>query len=60
MLVQRPGEERTEYLTRVLYHFMKNTIAGECTVDYDDTTCDGHCLAEDFIDELGLGVDFDD
>lgn len=54
MIVQKKGEPRIEYLTRVLHELMTSTIAGEQTIDYDDTTCDGMCLANDFAAELGL------
>lgn len=54
MITQRDGEPRIEYLTRVLHELMNNTIAGEETVDYDGTTCDGMCLANDFAAELGM------
>lgn len=46
-----------EYLARVLHRLMTETTAGEQTVDYDGTTCDGHCLANDFVAELGLDED---
>ena len=53
MITLRSGETRIEYLARVLFEFMeKNGIAAECTIDYDETTCDGDCLAQDFINEL--------
>ena len=48
MIVQRDGEPRIEYLARVLHELMENSIAGEQTIDYDETTCDGMCLANDF------------
>ena len=55
MITTRENEPRIEYLSRVLYAFMEeNGIAAECTIDYDETNCDGACLAQDFIDELGV------
>lgn len=58
MIKPRENEPRIEYLARVLYAFMnKNGIAAECTIDYDEVTCDGFCLAEDFVNELGVDVD---
>ena len=54
MIEQKDGEPRIEYLARVLYHFMDLTPAGECSIDYDETTCDGICLAKDILIELGL------
>ena len=55
MITQRSGEQRIEYLARVLYAFMqKNDIAAECTIDYDETTCDGYCLATDIVAELNV------
>ena len=57
MIEPRENESRIYYLARVLYAFMnENGIAAECTIDYDDTTCDGYCLAQDFIDELGIDL----
>lgn len=56
MIVQRDNEPRIEYLARVLYSYMDETIAGELTIDYDETRCDGMCLALDIIDELGVDV----
>ena len=54
MITQRDDEERIEYLARVLHELMNNTIAGEETIEYDETTCDGMCLANDIAAELGL------
>jgi hypothetical protein len=54
MIIQNPDEPRIKYLARVLYEFMDQTIAGEQTIDYDETTCDGLCLAQDIGAELGL------
>ncbi len=51
-IVQQPDENRLKYLARVLTYLMKNTIAGEQVVKYDNTTCDGLCLADDFNIEL--------
>lgn len=57
MIVQKEGEPRIHYLARVLYWMMENTHAGEATADYDETNCDGLCLAYDFIYELGICED---
>jgi len=55
MIKQYANEPRIEYLARVLFAFMEeNGYAAECVIDYDETTCDGACLAQDFIDELGV------
>ena len=54
MIVQVLGEKRIDYLARVLHSFMHDTAAGSQTIDFDETTCDGHCLADDFAAELGL------
>jgi hypothetical protein len=56
MIKQRENEERIEYLARVLNSFMADTIAGEETIDYDGATCDGSCLAQDIVDELGFDL----
>ena len=58
MIERKNTESRIEYLSRVLYAFMQeNSIAAECTIDYDGTNCDGGCLAEDFLDELGIDIE---
>jgi hypothetical protein len=57
MIKQLDDEPRIDYLVRVLHEFMNSTIAGEQTIDYDGTTCDGLCLARDFADELGIDID---
>lgn len=57
MITQKENETRIEYLCRVLHEFMDRTIAGEQTIDYDETTCDGLCLANDIAAELGIDVD---
>jgi hypothetical protein len=57
MITQRDNEPRIAYLVRVLNEFMTDTIAGEQTIDYDGTTCDGACLVQDFADELGIDLD---
>lgn len=54
MITQKDGEPRIEYLARVLHELMNNTIAGEQAIDYDETTCDGMCLANDIAAELGM------
>jgi len=60
MVEQKEGEPRIEYLARVLYRFMNETAAGEEAIDYDETTCDGSCLADDICAELDLNPwDFD-
>ena len=56
MIKPRENEPRIEYLARVLYHLMHTTGACEYSVDYDEATCDGYCLAEDFINELNIEV----
>lgn len=58
MIYSKEGETRIEYLARVLYAFMQiNGVAAESTIDYDGTTCDGYCLAQDFVDELWIDVE---
>ena len=58
MINPRENESRIEYLARVLHAFMdENWAAAVCTIDYDETTCDGLCLAQDFINELGVDID---
>ncbi len=57
MINQRDGESRIEYLSRVLYIFMNDTAAGEETIEFDNTECDGQCLANDICSELDLDPD---
>lgn len=52
MIVQSENETRLEYLSRVLTEMMNRTYAGEATIDYDETTCDGSCLADDIASEV--------
>lgn len=54
MIIPKQNESRLQYLARVLYHFMNESLAGSETIDYDDTTCDGLCLAQDFLAALNL------
>ena len=53
MIVREKNETRLQYLSRVLVAFMEG-IAGEETIDYDETTCDGACLAEDIKNEIEM------
>lgn len=46
------NEARIAYLVRVLKAFMDSTSAGGQTIIYDDTKCDGRCLADDIAAEL--------
>jgi len=57
MIAEKKGEERINYLMRVLDEFMHSTTAGEVTIDYDGATCDGFCLAGDIAAELNIDVD---
>ncbi len=57
MIEQIDGESRLEYLARVLWIFMDNTVAGEQTIEFDGTECDGQCLANDFCSELDLDTE---
>lgn len=53
MITQEDKEPRLEYLLRVAVVFMRdNGIVASETVDYDETTCDGYCLAEELEGEL--------
>ena len=46
-------ETRSQYLQRVCIAFLReNCEAQECTLDYDEATCDGHCLADDLESAL--------
>jgi hypothetical protein len=57
MINKRPNEPRIDYLARVLYRLMHDTTAGEETIEYDGTSCDGMCLAQDIVDELGIDAE---
>jgi hypothetical protein len=57
MIVQRDDETRIQYLARVLHWVAHNTCAGSETAEYDETTCDLLCLADDFVAETGAEVD---
>lgn len=55
MITEKEGETRIQYLMRVLEQYMLKY--GDCTIDFDGTTCDGQCLADDIrieLDSLGL------
>lgn len=54
MITPRENEPRLVYLLRVLDAFMDETVAGEQLIDYDNTTCDGACLAGDIRSELDI------
>lgn len=56
MIVQKEGETRLQYLTRVLTEYM-DTGYGDGTIEYDGTECDGSCLADDFEIEVGTFED---
>ena len=56
MIKQKENEPRIEYLARVLHEFMYDTVAGEQTIEYDETTCDGLCLAYDIAAAVGVDL----
>ncbi|MES9841242.1 MAG: hypothetical protein ABW134_11870 [Candidatus Thiodiazotropha endolucinida] len=58
MIFQKDGESRLQYLARALQEYMAEH--GEGTVEYDETTCDGMCLADDIIAEVGSVDDWPD
>lgn len=47
MIKQKDEESRTKYLLRVAAEYIEENP--EHTIDYDETTCDGYCLAEELI-----------
>ena len=57
MIAQKKGEERINFLVRVLHEFMDSTIAGEVRIDYDGVKCDGFCLSNDIAAELNIDVE---
>lgn len=54
MIKQRPEETRKEYLVRVTIYLLRNTIAGEEIVGFDEAKCDGYCLADDLETEFDI------
>ena len=52
MILEKEGETRIQYLMRVLDEYMAEYGTG--TIDFDGTTCDGWCLADDIRDELDI------
>ena len=58
MRCQRQGEDRVEYLVRVLHEYMDvNAVE---TVHYDGVECDGMCLADDFCNALNIDPEDDE
>lgn len=55
MINQMDGESRASYLMRVAAVFIRQH-ASDYTIDYDETTCDGYCLA----DELEIEAEMED
>lgn len=47
MIVKRPNEPRAAYLMRVAVEFIKTNNLDGYVIDYDGTTCDGACLADE-------------
>ena len=45
MITQDENESRLHYLVRVAIKYINEQPEG--MVDYDETTCDGYCLADD-------------
>ena len=45
MINQHENETRAAYIMRVAAQYIRNTP--EFTIDYDETTCDGYCLADE-------------
>lgn len=57
-LIQGKDESRLQYLSRALDIYMD--FFGSHTVEYDGTSCDGWCLAEDIHNEVaGYDGDFE-
>lgn len=56
MMIQTENETRLEYLARVLVEFMEMN-ADHHSIEYDGTTCDGHCLAEDIQNEVSCQIE---
>ena len=52
MIKQMPDEDRATYLVRVAIHFCLNN--SDMQIDYDETTCDGMCLADELAAEFGI------
>lgn len=56
MIVPKENESRIQYLSKVLCAFMRENPVSDYTIDYDDTTCDGACLADDIAAETGAYI----
>ena len=50
MIIRDKDESRLLYLLRVAVAYIE--AHPEETIDYDDTTCDGYCLAEELKIEI--------
>lgn len=50
MIIQGKDESRLLYLLRVAVVFIE--AHPEEAIDYDETTCDGYCLAEELLGEI--------
>ncbi|MNR12856.1 hypothetical protein D3C85_1292330 [compost metagenome] len=50
MIIQKDSESRLEYILRVAIEFANRH--SHSTIDYDEATCDGYCLAGDLTNVL--------
>ncbi len=56
-VIQKPGEQRKDYLARVMVAYLENAFNlenGYAILIYDDAECDGNCLAEDIRAEFDI------
>lgn len=51
MIVQEAGENRAHYMMRVASAYIREHCP-DMTIDYDETTCDGSCIADDLDSSL--------
>jgi len=51
MIVQKVGENRAHYMMRVASAYIREHCP-DMTIDYDETTCDGSCIADDLDSSL--------
>jgi len=56
MITEKEGESRSAYLVRVAVEYIRENA--DFNIDYDETTCDGYCLAEELAEAHGLESNF--
>lgn len=57
---QKENETRKDYLVRLAIQYIEDhtgVVGADDTLYYDETVCDGYCLAEDLKIEFGIDDD---